>query len=92
MEAPRQIYWDRIWDAETFAQSLKRSHRIGQTEKVIVNPLIFIGSFEEEQDAELNKRLDFNSKVWMEKIAPEDKEDLDAPLSLEECRKILVGK
>jgi hypothetical protein len=28
----------------------------------------------------------------MEKIAPEDKEDLDAPLSLEECKEILVGK
>lgn len=92
VEAPRQIYWDRVWDAEVFAQSLKRSHRIGQTEKVIVNPLIFIGSLEEEQDAELNKRLDFNSKVWMEKIAPEDKEDLDAPLSLEECKEILAGK
>ena len=92
VEAPRQIYWDRIWDAETFAQSLKRSHRIGQTEKVVVNPLVFAGSLEEEQDTELNKRLDFNSKVWMDKITPEDKQDLDAPLSLEECRKILVGK
>ena len=92
VEAPRQIYWDRVWDAEVFAQSLKRSHRIGQTEKVVVNPLIFINSLEEEQDSELNRRLDFNSKVWMEKVAPEDKQELDAPLSLEECRKILVGK
>jgi len=92
VEAPRQIYWDRIWDAETFAQSLKRSHRLGQTEKVVVNPLIFVGSLEEEQDTELNKRLDFNSKVWMEKVKPEDTADLDSPLSLEECRKILAGK
>lgn len=90
-EAPRQIYWDRLWDAETFLQACRRSYRIGQTERVIINPLIFVNSLEEEQDKELNKRIDFNSKVWIKEITELKDEFLDEPLTLEKCKEIFTG-
>ncbi|MGL5913574.1 MAG: SNF2-related protein [Bacteroidales bacterium] len=90
-QAPRQIFWDRNWDAETFAQACKRSHRIGQKERVIINPLMFCDSIEIDQHDELERRLRFNSKVWATPIKEEEDTLLDEPLTLDDCKKILLG-
>ena len=37
-QSSRSIYFDRSFNSVYYSQSLKRNHRIGQTENVIVNP------------------------------------------------------
>lgn len=91
-EAPRQIFWDRSWDAEVFAQAYKRSHRIGQTESVVVHSLIFDGTFEEEQDAELQKRLEFNSSLWQDNPTSDYSEESETLYSDNDVKQFLLRR
>lgn len=62
----RQIFWDRSWRSDIYAQAIKRSNRIGSTEPLIVNDLIFFQSIEKYQYREIKNRLDFNDKSFDE--------------------------
>lgn len=64
VEATRQIFWDRSWESDDYIQAVKRSNRIGSTETLVVNDLIFYDSDEDKQYREIEKRLDFNSALW----------------------------
>ena len=56
VEAPRAIYFDRTWSFTDLDQSIKRNHRIGSTETVLVNYLIAEGSLDLRQDRVLEQR------------------------------------
>jgi len=60
------VYYGRSWKLDDWDQSLKRSHRITQTEKTIVYNLIAKNTVEENQMAALNLRQDV-SKLLTEK-------------------------
>lgn len=63
IESTRFIYFDRSYDLTEWLQSIKRSHRIGQTKKVIINPLIFEKSLELNIDECLTKKEDINKSL-----------------------------
>lgn len=52
------IYYSRSWKLDDWLQSLKRNHRIGQTDKTVVYRLIASDTIEENQVAALDMRLD----------------------------------
>ena len=63
VEAPRAINFDRSWSFLHWAQLIKRNHRIGSTEEVIVNPLIIEKTIEEKQDRVLEKRENLDQEL-----------------------------
>lgn len=63
IEAPRAIYWDRSFNPAAWMQSIKRNHRIGQTEKVFINPLIIEHSLDERLDRQLDKKDKLNNNL-----------------------------
>jgi hypothetical protein len=85
------IFWDRSWEADIFNQALKRANRIGSTEPLIVNPIIFFSSIEEYQDKEIIKRTDFNNALWEGGKGANDVLDNRDILTLDDCREILAG-
>ncbi len=62
-EAPRAINFDRSWSYLHWAQLIKRNHRIGSKENVIINPLIMEKTVEEKQDRVLEKRENLDQEL-----------------------------
>jgi SNF2 family DNA or RNA helicase len=85
VEVTRMIFWDRSWEADIFNQALKRANRIGSTEPLIVNLLIFFSSIEEYQDREIIKRTNFNNALWEGGKGARDVLDNRDILTLDDC-------
>jgi len=60
----RNVYWDFPQEQDVFYQTIKRSHRIGTTETVIVNPLLFPATLEENLFYGLLDKNEFNERAW----------------------------
>jgi SNF2 family DNA or RNA helicase len=91
VEVTRMIFWDRSWESDVFNQALKRANRIGSTEPLIVNTLIFFSSIEEYQNREIEKKTAFNNGLREGgKEARKVMDDRDV-LTLDDCREILAG-
>ena len=91
VEVTRMLFWDRSWDASTYIQALKRANRIGSTEPLIVNNLIFFSSIEEFQNEEIEKRLAFNDDLWEGGKNAEVVLDNRDVLNLADVKRILTG-
>jgi SNF2 family DNA or RNA helicase len=91
VEVTRMIFWDRSFDSSVYVQALKRANRIGSTEPLIVNLLIFFNSIEEYQDREIIKRTNFNNALWEGGKGSRDVLDARDILTLDDCREILAG-
>jgi SNF2 family DNA or RNA helicase len=63
VEASRNIYFDRSYSLTEWLQSQKRTHRIGQNERVITNPLIFENSLDVRLDHKLESKEDIDKKL-----------------------------
>jgi SNF2 family DNA or RNA helicase len=59
-QAKRQLFWDRSWSLTYWLQSPKRSHRIGQTESVFINPIVIEKTLSYLQHETLERRVDLN--------------------------------
>ena len=59
--AKYMIYYSRSWKLDDWLQSLKRNHRIGQTEKTVVYRLIANNTVEQSQVDTLDMRLDITA-------------------------------
>lgn len=88
VEVTRSVYFDRPNDYEPWSQSIKRIHRIGQDDRVIINPLIFEKSInshrllpEQKQDGRLEFRNTLNEMLFNQEA-----------LTLKEWRNIFDGK
>lgn len=62
-EVTRNIYFDRPYSLTEWLQSQKRTHRIGQKERVITNPLIFEQSIDLRLDHRLETKEDIDKKL-----------------------------
>jgi SNF2 family DNA or RNA helicase len=91
VEVTRMIFWDRSWESDVFNQALKRANRIGSTEPLIVNLLIFFSSIEEYQNTEIIKRTNFNNALWEGGKGTGYVPDRRDILTLDDCREILAG-
>jgi SNF2 family DNA or RNA helicase len=91
IEVTRMIFWDRSFDASTYIQALKRANRIGSTEPLVVNDLIFFNSIEEFQNTEIEARLTFNDDLWESGKNARNVLDNRDILSLSEVKNILAG-
>ena len=75
-ECKRVIYFSRDFSYVNWSQSIKRFHRIGQTESVIINPLIFENTLDEyiekviirkgNLDKELFQSDSLSQKDWID--------------------------
>jgi SNF2 family DNA or RNA helicase len=92
VEVTRMIFFDRSWDFSTYIQALKRANRIGSTEPLIVNNLIFFSSIEEYQNNEIEKRMEFNDDLWSGGKNAGNVLDSRDILTLSDCQHILAGK
>jgi SNF2 family DNA or RNA helicase len=73
-ECKRVIYFSRDFSYTNWSQSIKRFHRIGQTDSVIINPLIFEDSLDlyieetilrkNKLDKELFKKESLSKEQW----------------------------
>lgn len=63
VEASRNIYFDRSYSLTEWLQSQKRTHRIGQEQRVITNPLIFEDSLDVRLDYKLESKEDIDKKL-----------------------------
>lgn len=63
-EATRTIYFDRNFNSVYYQQSLKRNHRIGQTENVLVNPLVTEKTIEESLDLNLTNKSNSSKELF----------------------------
>lgn len=59
-QATRNIYFDRSYSLTEWLQSQKRTHRIGQDERVITNPIIFDETLDTRLDARLESKEDID--------------------------------
>lgn len=80
-EATRNIYFDRSYSMTEWLQSQKRTHRIGQNERVITHPIIFSNTLDERLDARLDAKVDIDTYLLERKF-----------LSEEEWKAIFEGK
>jgi len=80
-EATVAIYFSRDYSFLSWDQSQKRLHRIGQTEPVIIHPIIFEDSLDERLDRILERKKDLDENIFQ-------KDGLEQ----EEWRKIFLGK
>lgn len=80
VESNRAVYWDRSWDLKYYLQSIKRNHRIGQTEIVFSHPTILEGTIDERLDKTLDQKENLNNNLF----------NRDS-LSLEEWKNIFKG-
>jgi SNF2 family DNA or RNA helicase len=60
----RNIYWDLPMEQDVLFQTIKRSHRIGTTEPVITNFLLFPGTIEENLYYGILDKNEFNERAW----------------------------
>jgi SNF2 family DNA or RNA helicase len=77
----RNVYWDVPLRQDVLFQTIKRSHRIGTTEPVIANFLLFSGTVEENLYNGLMDKNDFNEKTWSR----------SAPLTVVELKNLFNG-
>ena len=91
VEVTRMIFFDRSFDASIYIQALNRANRIGSTEPLVVNNLIFFNSIEEYQNKEIDKRLEFNDNLWDGGKNAGNVLDNRDILSLSEVKNILIG-
>lgn len=80
VESTRSIYFDRSFDYTEWAQSIKRNHRIGQTETVLVNPFIVEDTISVLLEKALQKKDDINRNLFKRES-----------LSQSEWKKIFLG-
>jgi len=80
VESTRSIYFDRSFDYTEWAQSIKRNHRIGQTETVLVNPFIVEDTISILLEKALQKKDDINRNLFKRES-----------LSQAEWKKIFLG-
>ena len=80
-EITRNIYFDRNYSLTDWLQSIKRSHRYGQKEKVIVDILICENTLDEHLDRLLTKKENVN-KFLLGRVH----------LSIQDIRSLLMGK
>lgn len=92
VEVTRQIFWDRSWRSDIYIQAIKRSNRIGSTEPLVVNDMIFCNSIEEYQYREIRKRLNFNDSLFEGGKGADDVLDKRDVLELSDVKEILTGK
>jgi len=59
--AQYSVYYSRSWKLDDWLQSLKRNHRIGQTQKTVAYRLVAKGTLEETQIDTLDMRLDITT-------------------------------
>jgi len=71
-EATRSIFFDRSYSSVFWQQSIKRNHRIGQDNTVIVNPLILENSLDVRLDKALNKKVDLNNNLLNNETLPKE--------------------
>jgi SNF2 family DNA or RNA helicase len=72
VQSRRSIYFDRSFDLKEWLQSIKRSHRIGQTEMVLVNSLIGYRTLEMRLDRKLERKTATNDNLLAVDSLPPD--------------------
>jgi len=80
-EISRNIYFDRNYSLTDWLQSIKRTHRYGQEEKVIVDVLLCENTLDEHLDRLLTKKENIN-KFLLDRVH----------LSIEDIKSLLMGK
>jgi len=78
----RNIYWDFPMEQDVFFQTIKRSHRIGTTETVIVNPLMFPSTLEENLYYGILDKNEFNQQAWAK----------NQPMTVVELKRLFNGR
>lgn len=77
VECNRVIYFSRSYSYVDYAQSIKRFHRIGQDDQVIVNNLIFERSLDTRLDTALKDKKDLDESIFnKESLAKGDWQDI----------------
>lgn len=66
------IYFSRNWNLIDWVQSQKRFHRIGQTQNVLIQPMIFIDSLDERLDGSLDKKKHLNDSIFQKESLTKD--------------------
>ncbi len=66
-EATRVIYFSRTYSYLDFSQSIKRAHRIGQTDTVVAYPFIFTNSLDMIQDQMLQDKDELDKNIFSKK-------------------------
>jgi SNF2 family DNA or RNA helicase len=79
-EATRGLYFSRDYSYLSWSQSQKRLHRLGQDQRVIINPFIFEESLDVRLDSALENKHDLDKSIFKKES-----------LTLEEWRKIFTG-
>lgn len=80
-ECKRVIYFSRDFSYLSWSQSIKRFHRIGSTERVIINPIISEETLEERVETALKNKKDLDEAIF--------KKD---SITLDEWKNIFKGK
>ena len=80
-EATRAIYFSRDYNFVSNSQSVKRLHRIGSKESVLIHPLIFRHTLEVLQDEDLDGKDTLNRVIFSKDS-----------LSREEWKKVFTGE
>jgi SNF2 family DNA or RNA helicase len=75
-ESTRSVWFERDYNFEHYYQPLKRNHRIGQTDTVISNLLLFRNTIEISQDQTIENRLDLNNNSFKEQKEFFNQDDL----------------
>ncbi len=63
-ECKRVIYFSRDFSYLSWSQSIKRFHRIGSTERVIINPIISEETLEERVETALQNKKDLDETIF----------------------------
>lgn len=78
----RNIYWDLPMEQDVLFQTIKRSHRIGTTEPVIANFLLFPGTLEENLYYGILDKNEFNERAWAK----------NQPMTVVELKRLFNGR
>jgi hypothetical protein len=78
----RNIYWDLPMEQDVLFQTIKRSHRIGTTEPVIANFLLFPGTIEENLYYGILDKNEFNERAWAK----------SQPMSVVDLKRLFNGR
>jgi len=71
-ECSRVIYFSRDFSYTNWSQSIKRFHRIGQSKRVIINPIIFEESLDEYIEKALIQKTDLDEKLFQKETLSKD--------------------